>query len=159
MKNIVILVLSLTTSVGLYSFITQNEKQSVSATDKNEIRLGAFSMSLSVKNLEKSKDFYESLGFHILGGKMEQKYLIMKNENTLIGLFEGMFEGNILTFNPGWDEDGKNKDTFDDIRVIEKHLIDAGISIEGEKIKNAEGPASMMFKDPDGNLILIDQHR
>lgn len=116
-------------------------------------------MSLSVKDLAASKAFYENLGFTILGGSMENKYLIMKNGNALIGIFQGMFEGNILTFNPGWDESGKPVDSFDDIRAIQKHLKAQGIQLDMEADDKTTGPASIMLKDPDGNVILLDQHR
>ncbi|WP_084017874.1 VOC family protein [Moheibacter sediminis] len=123
------------------------------------MKLGAFSISLSVKDLKISKEFYENLGFHTFAGSMEQNYLIMKNGNTLIGLFQGMFEGNILTFNPGWDENAKNLDDFDDIREIQKHLKIKGFPLMSEADEKTTGPASLMTNDPDGNLILIDQHR
>lgn len=126
--------------------------------DKN-MKLGAFSVSLSVKDLKTSKQFYENLGFHVLGGAMEKNYLILKNENTLIGLFQGMFEGNILTFNPGWDENGKNITRFNDIREIQEHLKGKGVKIDPEIDLKTSGPASFMINDPDGNVILLDQHR
>jgi len=126
---------------------------------KKDMKLGAFSMSLSVKDLTVSKKFYENLGFHEFGGGMEKKYLIMKNGNALIGLFQGMFEGNILTFNPGWDENAKNIKKFDDIREIQKHIKSQGITLSSEADVNTVGPASLMTTDPDGNIILIDQHR
>ena len=123
------------------------------------MKLGAFSASLSVKDINVSKEFYENLGFSILAGSVEKNYLIMKNENALIGLFQGMFEGNILTFNPGWDENGKNIADFDDIREIQQQLKNKGLKIENEVDEKTTGPASIMIADPDGNLILIDQHR
>ncbi|MES2555783.1 MAG: VOC family protein [Bacteroidota bacterium] len=123
------------------------------------MKLGAFSISLSVKDLEVSKTFYEKLGFTHFAGSMKQNYLIMKNENALIGLFQGMFEGNILTFNPGWDENAKNTEQFDDVRAIQQELKSKGISINGEVDENASGPAGFMITDPDGNVVLIDQHR
>lgn len=123
------------------------------------MKLGAFSISLSVKEIHKSLEFYEKLGFGIMGGDISQKWLILKNEKTIIGLFEGMFEGNMLTFNPGWDENGKNIDLFDDIRFIQKHLKSAGIELTTEADENSEGPAYISMTDPDGNTILIDQHR
>jgi catechol 2,3-dioxygenase-like lactoylglutathione lyase family enzyme len=123
------------------------------------MKLGAFSASLSVKDLQTSKAFYETLGFTVLGGGMEMNFLIMKNGNALIGLFQGMFTGNILTFNPGWDESGQNIQDFEDVRQIQKHLIDNGIDIENQVDENSTGPASFMVSDPDGNVILIDQHR
>ena len=123
------------------------------------MKLGAQSISLSVKNLQDSKEFYEKLGFQIFAGSAEQNYLIMKNENSLIGLFQDMFQGNILTFNPGWDENGQNTDPFDDVRKIQAHLESAGVELDSKADKSASGPASIMLKDPDGNVILIDQHR
>ena len=123
------------------------------------MKLGAFSVSLSVKDLLKSKAFYEQLGFEVLGGAIERNYLIMKNENALIGLFQGMFEGNILTFNPGWDESGKNIEEFDDVRVIQQHLKSNNISLVSEADESTTGPENIMLTDPDGNMIYIDQHR
>lgn len=123
------------------------------------MKLGAFSMSLSVKDLAVSKAFYEKLGFSVFAGSMERKYLIMKNGNALIGLFQGMFQGNILTFNPGWDENAKNIDPFDDVRTIQKHLKSEGIALSAEADESTNGPASLMVTDPDGNIILLDQHR
>lgn len=123
------------------------------------IKLGAFSVSLSVKDLKVSKGFYENLGFSVFAGSMESNYLIMKNEDTLIGLFQGMFEGNILTFNPGWDQNAYNIDSFDDVRSIQQHLKEKGVKFETEANEQTSGPASLMLRDPDGNLILIDQHR
>ncbi|HET8886133.1 MAG TPA: VOC family protein [Salinimicrobium sp.] len=123
------------------------------------MKLGAFSMSLNVKNLEKSRDFYENLGFKVFAGSMKQNYLIMKNENALIGLFQGMFEGNILTFNPGWDENAKNIENFDDVREIQRQLKESNIQLISEADETTSGPASIMLTDPDGNTILFDQHR
>lgn len=123
------------------------------------MKLGALSLSLSVKNLHVSKAFYENLGFKAFGGSMEQNYLIMKNENALIGLFHGMFEDNIITFNPGWDENAENIKNFDDVRSIQKDLKEKGITLESEADEDTTGPASFMVLDPDGNLILLDQHR
>lgn len=123
------------------------------------MKLGAFSSSLSVKDLSASKAFYEKLGFTPFAGSLEQNYLIMKNGNALIGLFQGMFEGNLLTFNPGWDENANNIENFDDIREIQKQLKNSGLSLSSEANEKSEGPASIMLSDPDGNVILIDQHR
>ncbi|MDG1037020.1 MAG: VOC family protein [Crocinitomicaceae bacterium] len=123
------------------------------------MKLGAFSTSLNVKNLKQSKEFYENLGFKTFAGSMEQNYIIMKNENALIGLFQGMFEGNILTFNPGWDENAKNIENYNDIRDIQKHLKANGLKLITEADEKTEGPASLMLSDPDGNVILLDQHR
>ncbi|MDG4946445.1 VOC family protein [Weeksellaceae bacterium KMM 9713] len=123
------------------------------------MKLGAFSISINVKDLKTSKEFYEKLGFKAFGGSMEQNYLIMKNENALIGLFQGMFEGNILTFNPGWDENAQNLEEFDDVREIQKSLKSNEINLISEADENSNGPGSIMLTDPDGNMILIDQHR
>lgn len=123
------------------------------------MKLGAFSVSLNVKNINASKIFYENLGFNVLAGDIKTNYLIMKNGNSLIGLFHGMLENNIITFNPGWDENGKEVELFDDIREIQQHLKDKGIKLESEIKTNTSGPASIIVKDPDGNVIYIDQHR
>ena len=120
--------------------------------------LGAFSVSLSVKDIHASKSFYETLGFSVYAGDIERNYLIMKNGETIIGLFQGMFEQNILTFNPGWDQSANALDTFDDVRDIQKHLKSNNISLINEADESTSGPASFMFTDPDGNTILIDQH-
>lgn len=123
------------------------------------MKLGAFSVSLNVKDLQKSKEFYEKFGFKEFGGGMEMNYLIMKNEDSLIGLFQGMFEGNILTFNPGWDQNAENLEEFDDVRDIQRELKAADVKLDMEADEETTGPASIMLKDPDGNVILIDQHR
>jgi len=122
------------------------------------MKLGAFSASLSVKDIKASKQFYETLGFTVYAGQLEKNYLIMKNGNALIGLFQGMFENNILTFNPGWDENANKVEPFDDIRTIQKHLKSRGIKLESEVDESSSGPASFMVYDPDGNVILLDQH-
>jgi predicted lactoylglutathione lyase len=123
------------------------------------MKLGAFSISLNVRDLATSRQFYENLGFTVFGGSMDKNYLIMKNDIALIGLFQGMFEGSILTFNPGWDHDAKNTDVFDDIRAIQRDLKEKGITLISEADEAKEGPASLMLTDPDGHVILIDQHR
>lgn len=123
------------------------------------MKLGAFSLSLSVKDLATSKAFYEKLGFKQFGGDMKQNYLIMKNDSTLIGLFQGMFENNIITFNPGWNQNAEELETFDDVRKIQSSLKKEGITFETEADESSEGPASFVVLDPDGNAILVDQHR
>lgn len=122
------------------------------------MKLGAFSVSLAVKDLEASKSFYENLGFAVFAGEMERNYLIMKNGDSLIGLFQGMFENNILTFNPGWDQGANPLDSFDDVRSIQKHLKSKGIKLEREADEGTSGPENIVVMDPDGNAILIDQH-
>lgn len=123
------------------------------------MKLGAFSVSLNVKDINASKVFYENLGFTAFGGDLKMNYLIMKNGNALIGLFQGMFENNILTFNPGWDENAKNLESFDDVREIQKHLKSKDVKLVNEADESTSGPASIVLTDPDGNSILIDQHR
>ena len=122
------------------------------------MKLGAFSISLSVKDIKASKQFYEQLGFSVFAGDMEKNYLIMKNEDSLIGLFQGMFENNILTFNPGWDANAQKLVHFDDVRDIQKRLKENKVSLESEADPTTTGPASITLLDPDGNTILIDQH-
>ena len=122
------------------------------------MKLGAFSVSLSVKDLKVSKSFYETLGFSVFAGEMDKHYLIMKNGNALVGLFRGMFDQNILTFNPGWDENANPVKPFDDVREIQKQLKNNKIKLEREADENTSGPASIVLFDPDGNTILIDQH-
>lgn len=122
------------------------------------MKLGAFSVSLNVKDINASKIFYEKLGFKIFAGDIKMNYLIMKNENSLIGLFQGMFENNILTFNPGWDESANKLGSFIDVRKIQKQLRERNIKLEKEVDENTTGPASFVLIDPDGNTILIDQH-
>lgn len=122
------------------------------------MHLGAFSISLAVKNLQVSKAFYEKMGFHVFGGDESKNYLIMKNQNALIGLFQGMFENNILTFNPGWNENAELIPNFTDVRKIQAELKSQGIELMSEANENETGPASFVFADPDGNVILVDQH-
>ncbi len=122
------------------------------------MELGAFSVSLNVKDLEVSKIFYEKLGFHVFGGDAAQNWLIMKNGDHIIGLFQGMFEKNILTFNPGWDQNGNTLNSFTDVRDLQRELRAQGLNIESEADESTTGPASFVVIDPDGNPILLDQH-
>ena len=122
------------------------------------MKLGAFSVSLNVKDIHASKSFYENLGFSVFGGDIKQHWLIMKNENAIIGLFQGMFDKNMLTFNPGWDQNANKLDSFTDIRDLQRQLKDKGVRIETEADENTSGPASFIVIDPDGNPILVDQH-
>jgi len=122
------------------------------------MKLGAFSISLSVKDIHKSKAFYENLGFSVFAGDLAKNYLIMKNETSLIGLFQGMFENNIITFNPGWDSGAQKVEDFDDVRSIQKALKAKGLSLETEVDETTSGPGSFVVVDPDGNSILLDQH-
>lgn len=122
------------------------------------MKLGAFSISLNVKDIQASKLFYENLGFTVFAGAINNNYLILKNESTIIGLFQGMFEKNILTFNPGWDENATKLNSFTDVRAIQQQLKNKGIAVGTEIDKNTTGPASFVVIDPDGNPILLDQH-
>lgn len=122
------------------------------------LSLGNFSVSLTVKNLQASKEFYEKLGFHVIGGSHEANYLIMQNDTSTIGLFQGMFDKNILTYNPGWDRSAKALAQFEDVRDIQKRLKQNGIQPSVAADEATTGPASFVIVDPDGNPILIDQH-
>jgi catechol 2,3-dioxygenase-like lactoylglutathione lyase family enzyme len=123
------------------------------------MELGAFSISLAVKDIHASRAFYEKLGFGDMGGDISQNWLIMKNGPHVIGLFQGMFEKNLLTFNPGWDQDAKPLASFADVREIQKHLKEQGVPLKEEADPETTGPAYITLEDPDGNPILIDQHR
>jgi lactoylglutathione lyase len=122
------------------------------------MELGAFSVSLAVKNLEASRAFYEQLGFTAFAGDPAQNWLIMKNGAHVIGLFQGMFERNILTFNPGWDQNARALSTFTDIRDLQRRLKAQGVPLQAEADESTTGPASFMVVDPDGNPVLVDQH-
>ncbi len=122
------------------------------------MQLGCFSISLSVKDLKKSKEFYEKLGFKVFAGEESSHFLIMKNGETNIGLFQGMFEKNILTFNPGWNQNAEGLESFTDVRELLREFESMGIDIVEESISGKEGPSSFAVLDPDGNPILIDQH-
>jgi lactoylglutathione lyase len=123
------------------------------------MHLGNFSVSLAVKDLAASRTFYEKLGFTVFFGEASQKWLIMKNgPYAIIGLFQGMFQGNILTFNPGWDSNGQPVAEYTDVREIQRQLKAAGVALTTEADEGSTGPASFMVADPDGNQILVDQH-
>ena len=123
------------------------------------MQLGAFSISLAVKDIAASRSFYEKLGFTVFGGEQAQNWLIMKSGDTLIGLFQGMFEKNMLTFNPGWDANAQPLPEFIDVRELQRRLKASGLSLKEEADESTTGPAYITLTDPDGNPILIDQHR
>ena len=123
------------------------------------MELGAFSISLAVKDLEASRRFYEKLGFTSFAGDPARNWSIVKNGDHVIGLFQGMFEKNILTFNPGWDSDARPLATFTDVRELQRHLRAEGVQFASEADEGTTGPASFVVVDPDGNTILFDQHR
>ena len=121
--------------------------------------LGTFSLSLAVKDIQLSLAFYAKLGFSEYGGNVSQGWVILKNGDTTLGLFQGMFDKNVLTFNPGWNADASDKNPFDDVRAIQQHLRAKGIALISEVDESTNGPGNIMVVDPDGNPILIDQHR
>jgi catechol 2,3-dioxygenase-like lactoylglutathione lyase family enzyme len=122
------------------------------------MELGAFSISLAVKDIQASKAFYEKLGFMVFMGDISQNWLILKNGDHVIGLFQGMFEKNILTFNPGWDSSARQLDAFTDVRELQRQLKAQGVALQSEADESTIGPASFVVVDPDGNPILVDQH-
>jgi len=122
------------------------------------MELGVFSISLAVKDINASKAFYEKLGFKVFAGDISQNWLILKNGEHAIGLFQGMFERNTLTFNPGWDSHAQKLDTFTDVRELQNQLKARGVELMSEADESTTGPASFMVMDPDGNPILVDQH-
>jgi len=123
------------------------------------MELGAFSVSLTVKDIAASKAFYEKLGFTYKGGDQSQGWLVLKNGTTVIGLFQGMFDKNILTFNPGWDQNAQNLNEFTDVRDIQQHLLTQGLTLLQSADTSTTGPAHIVLEDPDGNRIMLDQHR
>ena len=122
------------------------------------MQLGAFSISLAVKDIHASKAFYEAFGFKEFGGNLAQNWLILKNGDTIIGLFQGMFDKNMLTFNPGWDSNASQLDGFTDVRELQRRLKAQGIALMSEADETTTGPASLVAIDPDGNPVLLDQH-
>lgn len=122
------------------------------------MELGAFSVSLAVKDIAASRTFYEHLGFSVVGGDQSQGWLILANGQAKVGLFQGMFEENILTFNPGWTSEGQAIAEFTDVRAIQRHLKGQGIEFATEADESSNGPAHVIFRDPDGNIIMLDQH-
>lgn len=122
------------------------------------MQLGNFSVSLSVKDIHASKAFYEKLGFEEVGGNIDQNWVVLKNDTTKIGLFQGMFDKNILTFNPGWTHERETLEDFEDVRELQAKLKERGLELQTEADESTEGPASFVLVDPDGNPILVDQH-
>lgn len=122
------------------------------------MNLGAFSISLAVKDIKASRDFYEKFGFRVVGGVAGQNWLILRNGDHTIGLFQGMFEKNILTFNPGWDKNASPLGEFTDIRELQRQLKASGVVLQSEADESTSGPASLTALDPDGNPVLVDQH-
>lgn len=157
--SIVVLALTGCASTERVSEAPSSASHTTAPTRKSTMELGNFSVSLAVKDLKVSRDFYENLGFTTFGGDETQNWLIMQNGNATIGLFQGMFDKNILTFNPGWDNKGQNVDPFTDVRELQKQLKAKGITMQVQADESSTGPASFVIVDPDGNPILVDQHR
>jgi catechol 2,3-dioxygenase-like lactoylglutathione lyase family enzyme len=122
------------------------------------VELGAFSVSLAVSDIEVSREFYEKLGFEVFGGDASHNWLIMRNGDSTIGLFQGMFDRNMLTFNPGWDRNARELDSYTDVRDLQRQLKERGLKLVSGADEATSGPASFMLVDPDGNPILVDQH-
>jgi len=156
MNTSTILLLACSLALGASSH-TQDAAPAVSA-EPEATPLGAFSVSLAVKDIKASMAFYEKLGFTNVGGKLEQNWIILRNGTTTIGLFQGMFEDNIMTFNPGWSAEAKPLKEFLDVRELQARLKEQGVSLITEADPEGKGPASLVLADPDGNTILIDQH-
>ena len=150
--------LAVTCVLALAAFAGTSSSQSSEPGQKEAMQLGVFSVSLTVKDIKASKAFYEKLDFKEVAGKLEQNWLILQNGTTTIGLFQGMFEKNMLTFNPGWKQDATQLDTFTDVRELQRQLKSQGVELSTEADETTTGPASFVAVDPDGNPILVDQH-
>ena len=146
----------------LFSFLLLSQlafAQENNISNQKNMELGAFSISLKVKDIKKSVEFYEKLGFTYKGGNIDQNWIVLKNGSTVIGLFQGYIEENTLTFNPGWDQSASEVNPFTDVREIQKKLKEKGVKIDREANETTKGPEYIVLTDPDGNSILIDQHR
>lgn len=146
----------------LFSFLLLSQlafAQENNISNQKNMELGAFSISLKVKDIKKSVEFYEKLGFTYKGGNIDQNWIVLKNGNTVIGLFQGFIEENTLTFNPGWDQSASEVNPFTDVREIQKKLKEKGVKVDREANETTKGPEYIVLTDPDGNSILIDQHR
>ena len=146
----------------LFSFLLLSQlifAQENNTSNQKNMELGAFSISLKVKDIKKSVEFYEKLGFTYKGGNIDQNWIVLKNGNTVIGLFQGYIEENTLTFNPGWDQSASEVNPFTDVREIQKKLKEKGVKVDREANETTKGPEYIVLTDPDGNSILIDQHR
>ena len=146
----------------LFSFLLLSQlafAQDNNTSNQKNMELGAFSISLKVKDIKKSVEFYEKLGFTYKAGNIDQNWIVLKNGNTVIGLFQGFIEENTLTFNPGWDQQAQNLPEFNDVREIQKKLKAKDVKLDREADEKTTGPEYIILKDPDGNPILIDQHR
>jgi len=144
--------------IGAFATLQDPPPDSPPASGDTALRLGNFSVSLTVKDLAASRAFYEKLGFHQKGGEPAQNWIVLQNETSTIGLFQGMFERNMLTYNPGWDRDANTLPDFTDVRELQRTLESRGLTPTVRADESTDGPAYLMLVDPDGNPILIDQH-
>jgi len=149
---------SLTLAGLAAALLTTNLPQDKEAKKEDAVELGNFSVSLAVKDIKASKAFYEKLGFEQVSGELAQNWVVLKNGTTKIGLFQGMFEKNSLTFNPGWDSERQTPEDFQDVRELQRILKQRGVKLESEADEKSDGPAYFTLVDPDGNPILVDQH-
>jgi uncharacterized glyoxalase superfamily protein PhnB len=145
-------------AVAVMALIGTSTAKPTQMKDAKTMELGNFSLSLTVKDIKKSKAFYEQLDFKVVGGKLEENWIVLQNGNARIGLFQGMFEHNIMTFNPGWTADKKTLTNFQDVRELQHTLKARGLKMSVEADESTTGPAHFMLTDPDGNAILFDQH-
>ncbi len=150
--------LAVACGLALATFAGTSSSQSTQPRQKKTMQLGNFSVSLAVKDINASKAFYEKLDFKEVAGELEQNWIILQNGTTTIGLFQGMFEKNIMTFNPGWTKDKETLEEFQDVREIQSTLKERGLKLSTEADESSKGPASFVLVDPDGNPILFDQH-
>ena len=152
------LTLTLAGALASIAIVATTTTPSAETKEKKAMELGNFSVSLTVKDIKASKAFYEKLDFKEVGGKLEENWIVLQNGNVRIGLFQGMFDKNIMTFNPGWDANANALDSYTDVREIQRQLRDQGVEFASEADESTTGPASCMMLDPDGNPILLDQH-
>ena len=150
--------LALVCGISIATLAGTSSSQSTKPDPEEPMQLGNFSVSLAVKDIKASKAFYEKLDFKEVGGKIEQNWLVMQNGGTTIGLFQGMFEANVLTFNPGWNKDKEVLEEFQDVRELQRTLKERGVELTTEADESTKGPASFILSDPDGNTIYFDQH-
>ena len=152
------LTLTLAGALASIAIVATTTTPSAETKEKKAMELGNFSVSLTVKDIKASKAFYEKLDFKEVGGKLEENWIVLQNGNARIGLFQGMFDKNIMTFNPGWTKDKETLKDFQDVRELQRTLKARGITMAPEADETTEGPAHFMVTDPDGNQILVDQH-
>lgn len=150
--------LILLTATACVSVASKDTPQTKPKDMNHRTSIGAFSVSLTVKDLAASRAFYEKLGFEVTGGNQEQNWLVLRNADATVGLFQGMFENNIMTFNPGWNRQAQPINEFEDVRVLQQQFKAAGLQLQTEADESTTGPASFVLLDPDGNTILVDQH-